>query len=325
MSLFHCQLAVFGIDLDGTVAVEAACKERLREVVEQEVLDGTLDRTCAELGVVAFVCQEVDGFVCYLKRKAVLAEHLLDVFNLQADNLLHFAPVQGMEDDDFVDTVQELWTYAALNEQLANILLSFGKVGRGQQVARHNDDGVLEVDGSSFGVGQTSIIEHLQQRVEHIGMCFLYLVEEHDLIRLAANGFRELTALVVADISWRRTNEPGNAELLLILAHVDARHHGLIVEEILGKCLCKLCLAHTRRAEEDEAADGSLRVLKACTTAANGVADGSDGFFLTNDALVKFLFQMEQLLGLARLHLAYGNARPAAHNIGNIVGCDFVP
>ena len=61
--LLHCKLAVFGIDLDGTVAVEASCQKGLGEVVEQEMLDGTLHRTGSEFRVVAFVGKQVDGFI----------------------------------------------------------------------------------------------------------------------------------------------------------------------------------------------------------------------------------------------------------------------
>jgi hypothetical protein len=99
------------------------------------------------------------------------------------------------------------------------------------QIRRHDDDGVLEVHHPTFVVRQPSVIEHLQQDVEHIGMSLLYLIEQHHAVRLAAYSLGELTALVVANVSWRRSDETRDAELLLILAHVDTRHHLLIVEQ----------------------------------------------------------------------------------------------
>ena len=53
--------------------------------------------------------------------------------------------------------------------------------------------------------------------------------------------------------------------LLLILAHVDTRHHGFIVEEELSQGLGQLRLTDTGGAEEDEGADGALGVLQTGT------------------------------------------------------------
>ena len=61
--LFHCQFPFLSINLDGTIAVETTGKESLREVIEQEMLDGALDGPCSKVGVIAFVCQKVDGLI----------------------------------------------------------------------------------------------------------------------------------------------------------------------------------------------------------------------------------------------------------------------
>jgi hypothetical protein len=39
-----------------------------------------------------------------------------------------------------------------------------------------------------------------------------------------------LPPLIIAHISWRRTNQSGSSELFLILLHIDAGHHILVVE-----------------------------------------------------------------------------------------------
>ena len=98
------------------------------------------------------------------------------------------------------------------------------------EVGSHDDDGVLEVDGAALVVGEASVVEHLQEDVEDVGVSLLNLVEEHYRVGLAAHSLRQLTALVVAYVSWRRTDESRHAELLLVLAHVDTRHHRLVVE-----------------------------------------------------------------------------------------------
>jgi hypothetical protein len=45
------------------------------------------------------------------------------------------------------------------------------------EVRRHDDHTVLEIDGATLAVGDSSVIKHLQQDVEDIVMCLLDLVE----------------------------------------------------------------------------------------------------------------------------------------------------
>ena len=63
--------------------------------------------------------------------------------------------------------------------------------------------------------------------------------------------------------------------------------------------------------------------MQSGTAAAHGIADGGDGLVLADDALVQFLLQVEQFLALALHHAGDGDARPAAHHLGNVVGGDL--
>ena len=67
------------------------------------------------------------------------------------------------------------------------------------EVRGHDDDGVLEVDLTALGVGQTTLFENLQQRVEDVGVSLLDLVEEHNGERLATHLLSELATLFVTD------------------------------------------------------------------------------------------------------------------------------
>ena len=62
--------------------------------------------------------------------------------------------------------------------------------------------------------------------------------------------------------------------------------------------------------------------MQAGTRTAHGIADGSDGLVLSDDTLVKLFLQVQQLLALALHHAGHGDARPAAHHFGNVVGSD---
>ena len=151
-------------------------------------------------------------------------------------------------------------------------------------------------------------------------MGLFYLVEEYHAVGLAPYGFGQLATFVVTHISRRGSDESTHGMLLLILTHVDTRHHALIVEQVVSQSLRQLCLAHTSGAEEDKRGDRTLGVLQSGTAAAYGIGNGCDGFVLTHHAFVQFFFQMEQFLFLALKHTRNGDAGPAAHHLGDIVG-----
>jgi hypothetical protein len=75
-----------------------------------------------------------------------------------------------MEDDDLIDAVDELWTEAlfpqALPDQALDLVLIHAielvQPAR-SDVTGHNDDRVLEIDGTPLTIGQPAIIKELQQ------------------------------------------------------------------------------------------------------------------------------------------------------------------
>ena len=133
--------------------------------------------------------------------------------------------------------------YAGLRRQFLELALDV----TAPQVARHDDDGVLEVHHASLVVGQTAVVEHLQEDVEYVRMRLFYFIEQNYRVRFAAYGLRELSALIVSYVSRRRTDQPAYAEFLLIFRHVDTRHQRLVVEEVFGQSLGQFGLAYTGR------------------------------------------------------------------------------
>ena len=178
-------------------------------------------------------------------------------------------------------------------------------------VRGHDDDGVLEVGGAPLVVGQSAVIQHLQQDVEHVGVCLLYLVEQHHAVGLAPDSLGQLSTLVVAHVSRRCTYQSADGVLFLILRHVYTSHHLLIVEQIFCQGLGQFGLSNARRTHEDERGNGSLGVLQSCTAAAHGIADSADCLVLSDDASVQLIFQAKQLLAFALHHARDGDARPA--------------
>ncbi len=189
----------------------------------------------------------------------------------------------------------------------------------GADVAGHDDDRVLEVHGAALAVREPAVVEDLQQRVEHVRVRLLDLVEEDDAVRAAPHRLGELAALVVAHVAGRRADEPRHGVLLHVLAHVEADQRRLVVEQELGQRPRQLGLAHARGAEEDERADRALGVLEAGARAAHGLAHGRHGAVLADHALVQLLLHGEQLVGLLLQHALHRDAGPLAHELGDVV------
>jgi hypothetical protein len=78
-----------------------------------------------------------------------------------------------------------------------------------------------------FDVGEAAVVHHLQQRVEHVRVGLLDLVEQHDRVRAPADGLGQLAALFVADVAGGRADEPRDGVFLHVLGHVDADHRVL--------------------------------------------------------------------------------------------------
>src|SRR5436305_1472679 len=134
-----------------------------------------------------------------------------------------------MEDNDLVDTVDELGTedsFEVLHRLRAHdfVLLTtciFVFLGRetdtdrtfeidGTGVAGHDDDGVLEVYRASLSIGQASIVHDLQQGVEDFWMRLLNFIEQDDTVRATTHLLGQLTTLVIANVARRATEQTRN-------------------------------------------------------------------------------------------------------------------
>ena len=109
---------------------------------------------------------------------------------LDIDDLHELLLGERMEDDDLVDAVEEL--RAEVRPQLLEHRRAHDRLfgaadlplviedAMAADVRGHDDDRVAEIDRVALTVGQTALVENLQEDVEDVGMRLLDLVEEHD-------------------------------------------------------------------------------------------------------------------------------------------------
>ncbi len=135
---------------------------------------------------------------------------------------------EPVEHDDLVDAIEELGL-----EVRVDGAHHLGLVGARAEVARHDHDGVGEVDRAPLTVGEPAVVHELQQDVEHVRVRLLDLVEQDHRVRPAPDRFGELSAFLVPDIARRRADEPRHGVLLHVLRHVDTHHRPFVVEEEL--------------------------------------------------------------------------------------------
>src|SRR5918996_431994 len=124
-------------------------------------------------------------------------------------------------------------------------------------------------------------------------MRLLYLVEQDYGIRVPPDGFSELSALLVAHVPWRCSDETAHRVALLILAHGDANHRALIIKEELGQCLGELRFSDPGRANENKAADWTGLLLHSRSPATDRICYGLERFRLADDALLEKIFELE--------------------------------
>jgi hypothetical protein len=60
---------------------------------------------------------------------------------------------------------------------------------------------------------QPPVVEYLQHHVENVRMSFLNLVKQHYAVRPAPDGFGQLPAFLITDISRRRSDQPADGVL----------------------------------------------------------------------------------------------------------------
>ena len=172
-------------------------------------------------------------------------------------------------------------------------------------------------------VGEPAVVEQLQQHVEDVGMRLFDFVEQDDRVGTAAHRFGQLPALVEADVTRRRADQPRDGVLLHVLGHVDSNHRRFAVEQELRQRARELGFADAGRPEKNERPDGTVGILESGARADHRVGNGGHRLILANHAFVQMLLEMRELLHLAFEQARDGNAGPSRDDFGDIVLVNF--
>src|SRR5712691_3393653 len=258
---FHLAGFLVGIHHDVIAVQNLSVQNLQRQRILDQLLNGALERSSAEVGVVSLSEEQLFGGVGELDRDLTVGKQAAHVFKAQLDNLDQLLFAKRTEDDDVVDPVQKLWPEVSVqrvHHLFAGLLKVFGRaqilsleVARAK-VRRHDQNRILEVDNAALAVGEPPVVHDLEQNIENVRMRLFDFVEKHHRIRMSANLLGELASFFVSNVARRCTDEARHRVLLHIFGHVDAQQGALVVEEELGEGAGKFGLAYTRWTEENE-------------------------------------------------------------------------
>src|SRR5947209_5101574 len=94
---------------------------------------------------------------------------------------------------------------------------------------------MFEIHDLPMRVGETAVVQNLEQEIKDLGVCLFNLIKQDNAIGASMYRLGQLTCLIVADIAWRSTNEPGGMMALHELGHVQFDQRVLIAKERCGQ------------------------------------------------------------------------------------------
>ncbi len=191
-------------------------------------------------------------------------------------------------------------------------------------VARHNHDRVRKIHRATVTIGQTALVEQLQQDVEDLHMRLLDLIQQQHAVRTTAHRLGQLSALIVANVARRRTDQARDRVLFLVLAHINAHHRLLGIKEEFGQRARQLRLPNAGRPQEQERPDRPVGGLQPRASAAHGIGDGAHRLVLTDDALVQLVLHPHQLLALTLHQPRNRDARPVRDDTRDLLRADLL-
>ena len=141
-----------------------------------------------------------------------------------------------------------------------------------------------------------TVIQHLQQNIEDIRMCFFDFIEQNHRVGISSHLLRELAAFLIADVAGRRTDNLRDGVFFHVFTHVNPNESLFRAEHSFRQCLGEFGLTDTGRAEEKEGTNRTVRILQADPSAPDSAGYRTPCLILPDDTLMKHRLQLFQAL-----------------------------
>ena len=124
-----------------------------------------------------------------------------------------------------IETIEEFWTEISFESihqiRLFSILFQACFVAKAS-IGSRNDDRVLEVDCIPLTICQTTVIQNLKEKGNHLWIRLFNLIQENDRVRIAAHALSQgIIVVIIADIACSRTNQLGNSSPVRVFRHIQ--------------------------------------------------------------------------------------------------------
>ena len=145
------------------------------------MLDGTFQGTCAVDWIIPLISNKLLHILGQGQSQSLFGETFPHPLQLKIDNGCQFFTTQAIEDHGLIDAVEKLraeMTAQGLHHSgLALLGIAFSQNVLRADIRGHDQNGITKINGSALSVRDTSIIQHLQQNVEHIRMRLFDLIK----------------------------------------------------------------------------------------------------------------------------------------------------
>ena len=237
---------------------------------------------------------------------------------------------QPVEQDDFVEPIEKFRTEMPAHDfhhlRLHHFDILIVAQGRNElraKIGGQNDNSIGEINCPALTIGQATIVQHLQQNVENVGMGLFDFVKQHDLVGAPPHRLGQNAAFFIPDIAGGCPDQPGDGMFFHEFRHIDPDHRGGIVEHEGGKRLGQLGLADAGWPQEQEGTERAIGVLQPSPGAADGGRHRVDRISLPDDLFAKLRFHRQQLFALPFQHPIDRNAGPSRHDAGDVFRHDL--
>ena len=198
--------------------------------------------------IVGLVQDGLYGLVGQFDGDVLFFQSFFERFQLKMNDGGELRDVQRLEEDDIVEPIEKFRSKMQSNffhhaifrrlAQFAREILAERRSGfylfenvLGADVRGENDDRVGEIHGSTFPIGQSSVVEHLEERVPDLWMSFFHFVEENDGVGLSSYGFGQLSSLFESDVTRWSTDQSSDGMRFGVFTHVDSNHRFRRIEQ----------------------------------------------------------------------------------------------
>jgi len=169
-------------------------------------------RTRAELRIVGRVDDELFCSLRQLTTQLLVGQTAVERRDLQVDDTGDVLFRQRLIEYNLIQTVEELRSERAVQKRLylflglvRDLAVRADAVQQilAAKIRRQDDNRVLKVHGSALRVGNASVVQHLKQDVEHIGMRLFDLIKQNHAVGAAAHRLCQLATLLILKDSLR--------------------------------------------------------------------------------------------------------------------------